>query len=381
MRVKTIEPVIASYLSDKAIKNKIPLSGTFELSPICNMDCKLCYVKMTKSEVEKVGRLRTTDEWIKIAEDAREAGMLFLLITGGEPLLYKGFKELYLKLVKMGLIITINTNATLIDEEMADFFAKYPPSRLNITLYGGSNETYERLCGNPNGFTQVTNAIKYLKERNILVKLNASITPYNKEDIELIYKFAEENELYVQFGCYMFPPVRRDSSAVGQGDRFTSEDAAFYSVQIDKLRMGEEIFIKRAEQMKEGIILRDDEAVDEQCERLEGDPIGCRAGKSVFWISWDGKMYPCGMMNSIASNPFDIGFMNSWNTILEETKKIRLYSGCTDCKYKGICSSCAASIYTETGSFDKKPQYLCDMYKKVVEFTESEYNEIIKEGN
>ena len=38
--------------------------------------------------------------------------------------------------------------------------------------------------------------------------------------------------------------------------------------------MGEEIFIKRAEQMKEGIILRDDEVVDEQCERLEGDPIG-----------------------------------------------------------------------------------------------------------
>lgn len=121
MRVKTIEPVIASYLSDKAIKNKIPLSGTFELSPICNMDCKMCYVKMTKSEVEKVGRLRTTDEWIKIAEDAREAGMLFLLITGGEPLLYKGFKELYLKLVKMGLIITINTNATLIDEERQIF--------------------------------------------------------------------------------------------------------------------------------------------------------------------------------------------------------------------------------------------------------------------
>ena len=46
MRVKTIEPVIASYLSDKAIKNKIPLSGTFELSPICNMDCKMCFVKM-----------------------------------------------------------------------------------------------------------------------------------------------------------------------------------------------------------------------------------------------------------------------------------------------------------------------------------------------
>ncbi|MFR4670868.1 MAG: radical SAM protein [Intestinibacter bartlettii] len=120
MNVKTVEPLIATYLSDKAVKNKIPLSGTFELSPICNMDCKMCYVKMTKSEVDKVGRLRTVEEWISIAEEAKDAGMLFLLITGGEPLLYKGFKELYLKLVKMGLIISINTNATLIDEEMAD---------------------------------------------------------------------------------------------------------------------------------------------------------------------------------------------------------------------------------------------------------------------
>ncbi|EDQ95635.1 radical SAM additional 4Fe4S-binding SPASM domain-containing protein [Intestinibacter bartlettii DSM 16795] len=377
MNVKTVEPLIATYLSDKAVKNKIPLSGTFELSPICNMDCKMCYVKMTKSEVDKVGRLRTVEEWISIAEEAKDAGMLFLLITGGEPLLYKGFKELYLKLVKMGLIISINTNATLIDEEMADFFAKYPPSRLNITLYGGSNETYERLCGNPNGFTQVTRAIKYLKERNISVKLNASITPYNKDDIELIYKFAEKNELYVQFGCYMFPPVRRDSSAIGKGDRFSTSEAAFYSVQIDKLRMEKETFIKRAKAMKEGIVLKNDDPMDEQCEKIEGDPIGCRAGKSSFWLSWDGKIYPCGMMNSIASNPFDIGFINSWNIILEETKKIRLYSGCTDCKYKGICSSCAASIYTETGSFDKKPQYLCDMYSKVVEFTQLEYNNII----
>ena len=175
----------------------------------------------------------------------------------------------------------------------------------------------------------------------------------------------------------MFPPVRRDSSAIGKGDRFSTSEAAFYSVQIDKLRMEKETFIKRAKAMKEGIVLKNDDPMDEQCEKIEGDPIGCRAGKSSFWLSWDGKIYPCGMMNSIASNPFDIGFINSWNIILEETKKIRLYSGCTDCKYKGICSSCAASIYTETGSFDKKPQYLCDMYSKVVEFTQLEYNNII----
>ena len=68
----------------------------------------------------KKGRLRTKGEWIKLAHQMKDAGTLFLLLTGGEPLLFPGFKEVYIELQKMGMILTINTNGTLIDEEWAD---------------------------------------------------------------------------------------------------------------------------------------------------------------------------------------------------------------------------------------------------------------------
>ena len=93
-----IKPQLTEYLYRKAYISKTPLSGAFEISPLCNMDCKMCYVRMTKQEMNKVGRQRTVDEWIEIAEQAKEMGTLFILLTGGEPFLQKDFKELYIKL-------------------------------------------------------------------------------------------------------------------------------------------------------------------------------------------------------------------------------------------------------------------------------------------
>lgn len=134
-----------------ATEKKVPLYGVLELLPLCNLNCDMCYVRMSREEMEQVGRLRTIEEWTKTAEDMMKAGTLFVLLTGGEPLLYPHFRELYQKLRELGMIITINTNGTLIDEAWADFFAENKPRRINITLYGASNETYERLCHYPGG--------------------------------------------------------------------------------------------------------------------------------------------------------------------------------------------------------------------------------------
>lgn len=69
--------------------------------------------------------------------------MLFLLLTGGEPFLRKDFRQIYTELKKLGLLISINTNATLIDEETVEWLKKDPPMKVNVTLYGGGNETYK----------------------------------------------------------------------------------------------------------------------------------------------------------------------------------------------------------------------------------------------
>ena len=82
----------------KARQQHIPITGALELLPLCNMNCDMCYVRLSRSEMEYQGQLRTVDEWILLAQQMQKAGTLFLLLTGGEPLLFPDFKTLYLEL-------------------------------------------------------------------------------------------------------------------------------------------------------------------------------------------------------------------------------------------------------------------------------------------
>ena len=91
MNIQYRIPVINQYLYRKADRNNFPIGGTFELTPLCNMNCKMCYIRKDKTEIEE--ELLTVEEWLNIAEQAKKQGLLFLLLTGGEPFTRKDFKE------------------------------------------------------------------------------------------------------------------------------------------------------------------------------------------------------------------------------------------------------------------------------------------------
>ena len=352
-----VEPPVTEYLFTKATRKKIPLGGTFELTPVCNMDCRMCYVKMSRQQQEAIRPLISAEEWLRLGQEAKGHGLLYLLLTGGEPFSRPDFREILAGLHKMGLVLTINSNGTLIDEKTMEWLVQTPPVRINITLYGASDATYERLCRNPRGFTRVTKAIRMLRDAGITVKINCSLTPYNADDLEGIIRFAKEEGLVVQATSYMFPPVRRDASKVGQNDRFTPEDAAYYSAKIEKFLNGSERFLERAKTLDFGSIPSD----DDMCIDSEGEGIRCRAGKSSFWVTWDGKMLPCGMLPDEGVDLSKTEFAEAWKQITEKVTCIRLPAKCKNCSLKDLCRACAAMAVTETGHYDQVPEYRCRM--------------------
>ena len=91
-----------------ATQKRIPLGGAFELLPLCNMNCQMCFLRLTPEEMKQQGRLRSADEWLELAAQAKEAGMLFLLLTGGEPFLYPEFSKYNLK----SSLISFSSSAT-----------------------------------------------------------------------------------------------------------------------------------------------------------------------------------------------------------------------------------------------------------------------------
>ncbi len=344
----------------KADKDSIPLSGAFELTSRCPLDCKMCYIHRKENDCKAIKQEKSTEWWLNLAEEAKNAGMFMLLLTGGEPLLRKDFKEIYLGAKKTGLLVSINTNGLLIDDSMVKFFADNPPQKLNITLYGASAETYRELCGNGEAFEKVLAAIIKLKQAGVNVKINFTANQYNRHDTAKIYEIANKLGLPVQPVSYTFPPVR----VGGKAERLSPEDAAKLQFECRMLGLGSERLKKHIERKANAI--KPDQLGE--CTDASGQRIPCRAGLSTFWVTWDGKMSPCGMMTKPM---FDINsFDEAWGSIKEARQHIILPAKCKSCELRSFCDMCAAVTLAETGEFGGVPDYICKKaaeYKKLCE--------------
>ena len=207
-----------------------------------------------------------------------------------------------------------------------------------------------------------------------MVKLNCSLTPYNYGDMAEMIRYAEDNRLILEANSYMFPPLRRDRDSVGRNDRFTPEQAAEVHIQRCRMQYGQEQFGKFIKDIASG--KGSPPGLDEACIDAKDGRINCRAGKSSFWITWDGMMMPCGMMPEPAQDVLQQNPVQAWRKIAEESAQIRLSGICGSCDSRGICHSCAATAMAETGSLTGVPRYLCRMAERMREIARSTVEDI-----
>ena len=138
-----------------------PINATLELTLRCNLKCKMCMFRHSDREnAHMCAAELTASQWTALARQLWDAGTLNLLITGGEPMLRKDFCEIYSSIYRMGFIVTLYTNATMVTEEILQTLEQYPPHRIGITLYGASNQTYQTLCGCADGFDRALDGCK-----------------------------------------------------------------------------------------------------------------------------------------------------------------------------------------------------------------------------
>lgn len=274
--------------------------------------------------------------------------------------MYPHFKELYLKLREMGMIITINTNGTLIDEEWAEFFGKNRPRRVNITLYGASKTVYRDLCHNAEGFEKTLRGIRLLNERGVDVKINGSLAKKNMDDRMEIIKIGESMDIPVRIDTYMYPAVRERSCPYNYQSRMNPEEAAEARVEILRREMGEELFKQYREQT---LYLA---SHTPEGEEVSGK-MKCRAGQSSFAINWQGEMRACVVLDKLSIPVFETGFDAAWKKLVRGTEEIRTSPKCSKCTFRQVCNTCAASAIAEEGSSDAVPEYLCRYTKKTIE--------------
>lgn len=341
----------------KAGALRLPLGGSFELLPTCNLRCKMCYVRKSPAEVQALGGLLPTEQWLTYAREIRDAGSLFLLLTGGEPFLHQDLQEILVKSQEYGLLVSINSNGTLIDHEMARWLSHHKPTRMNITLYGASAETYQRLCGDGNAYDRLRRAVEWLKQYDIPVKFNTSVTPDNVGDLEAMISFAKSVQSPIQAATYMFPPLRRDPDSVGSNFRLSPDAAARARVEADWLQGDQKWFLGQASRFSH-FVPPTEEMFSDSASR-PAQEIHCRAGRCSFWIDWQGNMSNCGMYPAVKFPMQGRSFRDAWRQVVEETNQVRFAPACTGCPNFPLCHTCIAMVCNECGDPNGRPEYLC----------------------
>ncbi len=355
-----------ALIKEATIRRKA-ITVSMELLPICNLNCKMCYIRTNMQEVNKNGGLLAVEQWLRLAQEMRDDGVLFLLLTGGEVFLYPRFKELYVSLYNMGFSITINTNGSLIDENTLEWLKQYPPKCVSISLYGASDEVYSKICNQKGVFERVNAAIRGLKENGIRIELKSILTPYNIDDAENCWQYAKDLDIFYQTSTYAFPPTRKANNEEIQ--RLEPREAVKARFESNRRISGDAEYKNRIIEY----VQKYEDTKGKPGNTLYG--FTCGATRNTSWITWQGKMTPCAMIENPYVLPFEMGFSAAWEQLKQLSDQILMSQKCAYCDKRFVCSVCPAMNYAETGRFDCASPFHCEMTNLYLE----RMNDFVKE--
>ncbi len=329
--------------SNKAFQLRIPLSGGIDLSSRCNLKCVHCYYgphedRKTGNDELDTGRI------LSIIDEITDAGCLYLLLTGGEPLLRQDFSTIYRHIKLNGLLVTVFTNGTLITERIAELFKELPPQAVEISLYGASASTYEKITGIEGSYERCLAGIQRLLDHRITVKLKTVLMTLNIHEFFAMEELAKKFGVSFRFDAALFPRFNGDKTPL-------------------KLRVPPEAAIE-----KEFADQRRLNSYRDYFKRARDFPVSdslyiCSAGLTNFHIDAHGNLKPCLMTNDIHVNLLSDNFSNGWKNVIPDilNKKAPGNYICNACDKRALCGVCPAFFRLENDSEDIRSEYLCAM--------------------
>ena len=339
---------INRFLENKARTLSIPLSGHFELTPLCNLDCKMCYVHLGNSQFKK-NELLDAHVWKELISQAQSAGMMRATLTGGECLTYPDFDEIYLFLIDNGIIPNILSNGVLFDRDRIAFFKNHPPKMIQITIYGSSEDDYERVTGH-RCFHTVFNNLQNIRDAGLPIKVSITPNEYFQKDYQHLLETIEALEIHYEINANLIAPREntgrklQDLSVDAYIDIFKTRHMMHHNElhPVDSTELPEESHI--------GV-------------RKYG--FTCGAGRSSFGIRYDGSMCPCLSLGEIVTKPLEIGFQQAWEQLNNIANTYPLPIECGDCVYYSSCLKCIAMHQNAPKPGHCNPR-ICERTKKLI---------------
>jgi radical SAM protein with 4Fe4S-binding SPASM domain len=332
----------------RAETTRVPVNGTIEVTNRCPLECKHCYNNLPMSDFVARARELTLDEHKRLLDELAELGCLWLLFSGGEIFARRDFLDIYAYAKRKGFLITLFTNGTLITEKIADFLADMRPFAIEITLYGGTKETYENLTGIPGSYDRCLRGIDLLLERKLPLKLKTVALSINKHEIPLMRQMATDRGVEFTFDAMINPRI--DCSASPLAVRLRPSEI----VELD---------LDNPDRVSEWRRLAHDHPSAPAVEGEVRQIYQCGGGINSFAIDPYGDLSICVLSHVDKYNVRDGNFREGWEDYLLAVRRreITRPTKCTDCGLKSMCGMCAANGELENGDAESPVDFLCQV--------------------
>jgi SynChlorMet cassette radical SAM/SPASM protein ScmF len=314
----------------------------------CNLACKHCWITPTFSNTVK-HRYVTFPMYRDFIDQAIPLGLAYVKISGGEALLSRSeVLELIRYTHKHNISTRIETNGTLIDEEVANTIAETKTS-ISISLDGSTAEIHEKMRLVPGCFEATMRGLRLLRERKVPLEIITSVYKDNVDDFPNIVKIAAKLRARVKIN-----PVL----ATGRGTKMDEKGERLSAVELYK-------FVKEIEETYYSseipVTVSSEPAFHSldyvRTKRVSG---GSCYFKSLLGILSTGDISFCGMGKKAPEYVFghisDINLRSVWTshpTLQTIRKKVpdQLEGICGNCLLKTTCQgACRASAFATYGS-------------------------------
>jgi len=345
-------------LWEKMRKRRGLISFDLEITARCNNHCRHCYINLPAGDKEVKKRELSCEDIKEIVNEAVSLGALWCLITGGEPLLREDFFDIYLSLKKKGLLISVFTNATLITKAHIKLFKEYPPRDIEVSVYGVSKESYERVTRKAGSFAAFHRGLDLLLGNGLNVRLKAMALRTNLHEQLAIARFCKERVK----DCFRFDPFLHL--------RYDGDPTRNAEIKAERLSPEEIVALEQSDPERF-------QALEKECDTLivpqlshttSNHLVRCGAGTASFSLSYDGLFRLCpSLWHPDCVYDLKQGTLtDAWRNFVPQVRAMRsersdFLETCQVCPLINLCMWCPAHASLETGELDAPVTYFCQV--------------------
>lgn len=339
----------SSHLALRDEENRPPIV-VWNLTKSCNLNCLFCYYAAQKKS-QKLEPINS-DLAQRIVRQIKQAKIKYLLLSGGEPLLYPKILTLIKEFTLSSTRVGISTNATLINKNLASALKKAGLDYMGVSL-DGLKATHNRLRNSARAFSQALTGLKYAQGAGIKTGIRLTLNAHNYKDIKAIFSLAEN--LKVQRLCF-YHLVYSGRAKFANYDLSQPERRRviklIIELSVDWIKRKIPTQVLTVDNFSDALIIlnyirkKNPENYPRVLELLKKQG-GCPAGKRILSIDHKGYLHPCQFWQdyrladlkreSLLDILQDDRLLNGW--------RVKLKGRCAICNYRDICGGCRVRAY------------------------------------